>query len=142
MPALPPHGPSDADGVPTGPTMSPADLRDVEDRFAMANAVLTLGAAIERLERATWTLVVRDAIVALFGAARDVLVAFAGVLGTQLNQPLWPGRVEIRLGTVIVLGAAIIAAFGADKGWEALGWVAARVPSVQIGAPGASEAAE
>jgi hypothetical protein len=119
--------------------MSPASLVDLQDRYAVANAVLTLGAAIERLERATWTLVVRDALVALFGGMRDVGLAFASLLGTQLAQPLWPGRVEIRLGTVIVLGAAIIAAFGADKGWEALGWVAARIPSVQIGTTEAAE---
>ena len=122
MPPLPPDDPSDADGVPTGPTMSPADLRAIQAQFELTSAVLTLDASIRRLEGATWTLVVRD-----------TLVAVVGVLGTQLAQPLWPGRVEIRLGTVLALGAAIVAAFGADRGWQALGWAAAHIPSVQFG---------
>jgi hypothetical protein len=42
------------------------------------------------------------------------------VVREQLDRPIWPGRWEVRLGTVLVLLAALVALFGSDRVWGAL----------------------
>ena len=57
---------------------------------------------------------------------------WTAVLREQLDRPLWPGRVELRLGTVLLLGGALVAAFGSER---VAGWASAWVPGVVGVAP-------
>lgn len=45
--------------------------------------------------------------------------SWVALLREQLDRPIWPGRVELRLGTLLVLLAALVAMFGSDRvaGW-------------------------
>lgn len=52
-------------------------------------------------------------------ARLEAAQAQPGQLAAILQQPVWPGRVEVRLSTVLLLGGGLVAAFGADRvaGW-------------------------
>ena len=79
--------------------------------YAQVTALQELRGAVERLERSTWTLVVREALV------RGCIL-----LGDQLAAPVWPGRVELRVGTVITLASVAVLLFGGDRAWTLVEW--------------------
>lgn len=99
------------DPQPTDPTVAAADST-TGIRHTPESALLLLGQQVREmreeladLRASTWTTVARE----------------------QLDRPLWPGRVEIRVGTVLLLGGALVAAFGSERvaGWVPGWWSSA-----------------
>jgi hypothetical protein len=106
------------DGEPTtGLRLSPDAIQ-----LKIVIALQEVRLVMERLERASWALV-----------ARELVVQGGQIVAAQLASPVWPGRVELRVGPVLTLVAGVVFLFGADRGWLFVTWITDRIPSVQIG---------
>lgn len=106
MPPLPPAVPP-PDGDPTDLTTG-IHLTEEGWRLAVVVELRQQRAAIEELVRTTPWLVLRELLAA----------------------PVWPGKAELRVGTVLVLGAALVLAFGSERvaGWLPGLWAVGGAP--------------
>lgn len=92
MPTTPIAPPPGGDEVPTGIRRTTLSVLQ-----ALVTQVTELREEVAELRGATWTLILRE----------------------QFDRPVWPGKVELRLGTLVVLLVVLVVLFGSDRvaGW-------------------------
>lgn len=96
------------DEKPKLPMAEPAVDHDLEPptgvRHTLVSAILLLAQRVDDMDdkldemrRTTWVVVIRE----------------------QLDRPIWPGKWEMRLGTLLVLLVTLVTLFGTDRvaGW-------------------------